>query len=79
MNSKQRLQTILDGGVPGAHPTWELVFQIQETFFGMKPRSDVRNAVYGRLRGRLLHAGWQQDHGFLMGNVECAMLQDTNE
>lgn len=60
MNGKQRLQTILDGGVPDAPPTWELVFQIQEPFFGMKPRSDVRNAVYGSEQQKK-EALWQYD------------------
>jgi len=46
MTNKERLQTLLDGGIPDAPPTWEMVFQIQEPFFGMPPRSTVRNATY---------------------------------
>ena len=46
MSGKERLQTILDGGVPDVPPTWELVFQIQEEFFGMPHRKVVRTATY---------------------------------
>lgn len=58
--NKQRLQTLLDGGIPDAPPTWELVFQIQEPFFGMLPRSTVRNATYGSEKEKKL-ALWQYD------------------
>jgi len=47
MTNKQRLQTLLDGGIPDVPPTWELVFQIQEEFFGMPPRHAVRAGTYG--------------------------------
>jgi len=35
MTGKQRMQILLDGGVPDVPPHWELAFQIEETFFGM--------------------------------------------
>lgn len=60
MTNKERLQILLDGGIPDAPPTWELVFQIQEPFFGMPPRSTVRNATYGSDEQRKL-ALWQYD------------------
>jgi uroporphyrinogen decarboxylase len=60
MTNKQRLQTLLDGGIPDAPPTWELVFQIQETFFGMPPKGEVRDATYAsELQKR--DALWQYD------------------
>jgi len=37
ITGKQRLQTILDGGVPDFPPHWELVFQIPDALFGMNP------------------------------------------
>jgi len=46
-SSKERLQTLLDGGIPDVPPTWELVFQIQEEFFGVEPRKAVRTRTYG--------------------------------
>ena len=46
-SNRQRLQTLLDGGVPDVPPTWELVFQIQEAFFEMEPREAVRTRTYG--------------------------------
>ena len=33
--------------IPDVPPTWELVFQIQEPFFGMEPRGDIRSRAYG--------------------------------
>lgn len=60
MTNKQRLQTLLDGGIPDAPPTWELVFQIQEPFFGMPHRSTVREATYGSDEQRKL-AMWEYD------------------
>jgi len=60
LENKNRLQTLLDGGIPDAPPTWELVFQIQEEFFGMPPRSTVRNATYGSEREKML-ALWQYE------------------
>ncbi|MBT3273716.1 MAG: hypothetical protein HN368_11205 [Spirochaetales bacterium] len=35
MTPKERLRTILDGGVPDAPPHWELVFQIEDKVFGL--------------------------------------------
>ena len=46
VSNKERLQTVLDGGVPDIPPTWELVFQIQQEFFGMPHRREVRTADY---------------------------------
>lgn len=46
MTNKDRLQTLLDGGIPDVPPTWELVFQIQESFFGMPPRQELRDRDY---------------------------------
>jgi len=46
ISNKQRLQTLLDGGIPDVPPTWELVFQIQESFFGMPDRKPLREASY---------------------------------
>jgi uroporphyrinogen decarboxylase len=60
MTNKERLQTLLAGGIPDAPPTWELVFQIQESFFGMPPRSTVRNAAYHSEKQKKL-ALWQYD------------------
>jgi len=60
MTSKERLQTLLDGGIPDVPPHWELVFQIQEEFFGMPPRSTVREADYGSEEEQKL-ALWQYD------------------
>ena len=45
MTGKQRLQILLDGGVPDMPPTWELVFQIPKAFFGMDPEP-IRSAEY---------------------------------
>lgn len=59
-DNKHRLQTLLDGGIPDVPPTWELVFQIQEDFFGMPPRSTVRNATYGSEQAKTL-ALWHYD------------------
>ncbi len=47
MTSRRRLEILLDGGIPDVPPTWELVFQLEEEFFGMPSRHSVRNAVYG--------------------------------
>ncbi len=58
MNNKKRLQMLLDGGIPDVPPTWELVFQIQEPFFGMPPRSTVADAVYGSEEQKI-QALWQ--------------------
>ncbi len=60
MTNKDRLQTLLDGGIPDVPPTWELVFQIQETFFGMKPRSEVRDAQHASEEAKK-DALWQYD------------------
>jgi len=60
VNSRRRLQTLLDGGIPDVPPTWELVFQIQEPFFGMPPRHVVRNATYGSEQQRK-EALWNYD------------------
>ena len=45
MDNKQRLQTILDGGVPDVPPHWELVFQLGKERFGMDPKP-LRDATY---------------------------------
>lgn len=39
MNNKQRLQILLDGGVPDVPPHWELVFQIPREMFGIDPNN----------------------------------------
>jgi uroporphyrinogen decarboxylase len=39
------MQTLLDGGIPDAPPHWELVFQIEKTFFGMDS-SPIHEAPY---------------------------------
>ena len=59
-SNKERLQTLLAGGIPDVPPTWELVFQIQETFFGMPKSSTVWNATYGSKEQRRL-ACWNYD------------------
>ena len=41
MTPKQRLQTILDGGVPDVPPHFELVFQIEDTVFGLDRPSAI--------------------------------------
>ena len=58
--NKERLETLLAGGIPDAPPTWELVFQIQEEFFGMPPRNTVRDAGYGSEDAQRM-ALWQYD------------------
>ncbi len=60
MTNKERMQVLLDGGIPDFPPTWELVFQIQVPFFGMPPRSAIRNAVYGSEQQKR-DALWQYD------------------
>ena len=60
LKNKKRLETLLAGGVPDAPPTWELVFQIQEEFFGMPPHSAVREADYSSEDAKKL-ALWQYD------------------
>lgn len=60
MTNKDRLQTLLNGSIPDVPPTWELVFQIQEPFFGMPPRQVVQDAVYGSEEQKKL-ALWQYD------------------
>lgn len=60
MTNKERLEILLDGGIPDVPPTWELVFQIQAPFFGMPPRSSVGNAVYGSEEQKK-EALWQYD------------------
>ncbi|MFZ2653989.1 MAG: uroporphyrinogen decarboxylase family protein [Victivallales bacterium] len=45
MTNKQRMEIILQGGVPDVPPHWELVFQIEKEFFGIDPAS-VHNATY---------------------------------
>lgn len=46
MTGRERLQTLLEGGVPDAPPHWELVFQIPLEMFGMDP-GPVHSAAYG--------------------------------
>jgi hypothetical protein len=61
MTNKQRLETLLDGGIPDVPPTWELVFQIQEEFFGMPPRRSIRQREYNSdeaIRDALRQYGW---------------------
>ncbi len=60
MTNKERMQTLLDGGIPDVPPTWELVFQIQESFFGMPPRSTVRDAEHASEEAKR-DALWQYD------------------
>jgi uroporphyrinogen decarboxylase len=60
MNGKVQLQTLLDGGIPDVPPTWELVFQIQESFFGMPARRTVEDAVHGSEADRT-RALWEYD------------------
>jgi hypothetical protein len=43
MNSRERLQSVLNGQTPDSPPHWELVFQIEKEMFGMDPDS-VRDA-----------------------------------
>jgi len=59
VTAKERLQTLLDGGIPDVPPTWELVFQIQKEFFGMD-RELVKDATYGSDADRE-KALWQFD------------------
>jgi uroporphyrinogen decarboxylase len=60
MTGKDRLQTLLAGGIPDVPPTWELVFQIQEAFFGMPARQTVEDATYGSAADRR-RALWMYD------------------
>lgn len=59
-NAVRNLQMLLDGGIPEAPPTWELVFQIQESFFGMPARETVESRVYGSEMARK-RALWEYD------------------
>ena len=72
MTNKDRLQTLLDGGVPDIPPHWELVFQIPEALFGMDPaaveekpyvteadRQAARIAFHNEVAWRLIEdLGW---------------------
>ena len=58
--NKRRLELLLEGEIPDLPPTWELVFQIHETFFGMKPHSEIRNATYASDDDKR-QAVWQHD------------------
>ncbi|MDT8390316.1 MAG: uroporphyrinogen decarboxylase family protein [Lentisphaeria bacterium] len=58
--NKERLQILLDGGIPDVPPTWELVFQIQEEFFGMAPRGALRDMEYASEED-MRRALWQYD------------------
>jgi len=60
MTNKERMQVLLDGGIPDFPPTWELGFQIQESFFGMPQHRAVRNAAYGSEQQKR-DALWQYD------------------
>lgn len=43
MTPKERLQTILDGGIPDVPPHFELVFQIEDSVFGIDRPSAIDN------------------------------------
>ncbi len=72
MTNKERLQLLLDGGVPDVPPHWELVFQIPKAMFGMDPatveeadyatdaaRNDARMAFHNDVAWRLVEdLGW---------------------
>jgi uroporphyrinogen decarboxylase len=60
MSGRQNLQTLLAGGIPDTPPTWELVFQIQESFFGMPPRETVENRTFACEADRR-QALWEYD------------------
>ena len=42
MTNKDRIELLLDGGVPDFPPTWELVFQNSKEFFGIDPDPILR-------------------------------------
>jgi len=69
MTGKQRLQILLDGGVPDQPPTWELVFQIPREFFGMDP-APVRSATYATKADRN-RAIWAFDAA-----VSCRLVEE---
>lgn len=60
LKNKQRFDVLLAGGIPDVPPTWELVFQIQEAFFGMPSRQTVKDKAYASEEGRR-DALWQYD------------------
>ncbi len=65
--SKQDLELILEGGIPGKPPHWELDFFIEKEMFGMDPdavaesdKADFRLDVFARLVDEL---GWAAVRG----------------
>ena len=115
---KDRLETILQGGVPDHPPHIEIVFQLESEIFGIdftevenknyttsSLKADAIEKCYADIQNRLIdefdYAAvpglfYQPDvdpHGYmdikavreqypgwiLMGNVNCSMLQDTEE
>lgn len=56
MTNKERMQTLLDGGVPDVPPHWELVYQISKETFGIHP-NDVDQQTWAdpaaKLRARM--------------------------
>lgn len=58
MTNKQRLQLLLDGGIPDVPPHWELVFQIPKEMFGIDPDQLTAQAASdgaANARERLAH------------------------
>lgn len=51
--NKQRMQTLLAGGVPDVPPHWELVFQVEREFFGLPEGNVIRQAKYPSEQTRL--------------------------
>ncbi len=54
MTGKERLQCLLDGGVPDVPPHWELVFQLEKEMLGMDPAS-VAEADRGAFQVDVYH------------------------
>ncbi len=54
MTGKEKLQRILDGGIPDTPPHWELVFQIEKEMFGMDQET-VPEADRGAFRVDVFH------------------------
>lgn len=71
MTGKDRLEILLEGGVPDRPPTWELVFQIPKAFFGMDP-GPIRSADYATKADRN-RAIWMFD-----AEVACRLVEELD-
>jgi uroporphyrinogen decarboxylase len=74
MTPKQRIMTILDGGIPDAPPHWELVFDIEKEFFGIDA-TELASREYPseRQRADAAIAGYEGAGVFWMPNGDEIM------